>query len=204
MVKRQTLDIERIIDAAFQAGFSNAADSLSQLSNFKVSYNNFHSGNCQLRAPYLTHDMYKRYNQGSRILLTTEIFGELTGKSYLFFSQQEYELLTREIPKGSNLRSSLKEEFLKELDNILSASVITKIANDLNRKMFGDIPVLAGQTKSPLEDIINNDFGGQVEELYITSIFFSFEKHPEAQPLFLWAVNHNNVEASAMKAGLKI
>lgn len=193
------MHLEKMIGTAFDAGFSNAARSLGQLSKYRVFYNNFHSGNCRLDTTYLVHDAYQRYNEGSRVLLTTEIIGDLTGKSYLFFSPYEFDLLTEGIPQGSDSSVNLKEEFLKEMDNILSAAVITKISNELKGRIFGDVPVLVGKTQSRLEDIINDDFSEHTEELYINSIFFSFEKQPAIQPLFLWVINHSNVEAGALK-----
>ncbi len=170
------------LEKAFDSGFSNATQSFSLLAKSKVSYNNFHHGYHDFNKPSLGEN-YQRYNSTSRILITTEVFGDVTGKSYLYLSEKDYELLTRSIPDRV---SNLKEEFAKEVDNILSAAVITKLSNQLNKKMFGDVPVLVGKITSRLEDTIYDDFAEQASGVYVNSIFFSFESHSDVTPLFVW------------------
>jgi chemotaxis protein CheY-P-specific phosphatase CheC len=199
MVNGQKKDLEKKLTAAFEAGFNNAAQALSQMTSGHATFSSFHSGSCRLNDHYLLHDAYKRYNAGARTLLTTDVFGDLTGKSYLFLSARDYEVITRSIPSTKS-SINLKEEFLKELDNILSAAVITKLSNDLNKKMFGDIPVMAGETSSQLEDIINDDFMEQVEELYVSSVSFSIGNDVSVQPLFLWVIDYSKVEVGTVKA----
>lgn len=198
MVNVQDVNFESKISRAFDAGFANAARSLSQITKLEVTYSGFHSEICQITDRYLVHDTYQLYNEGSRVLLTTEIFGDLTGKSYLLLSAHDKELLTHSIP-GTSSSVNLKEEFLKELDNIISAAVITKISNELNKKMFGDIPVLVGETKSHLEDMVNDDFLEQSEELFISAAYFSFEKQPDVRPLFLWVLDGSKIEVGLAK-----
>lgn len=179
---------EKHLKVAFESGYTNAALSLSKMAKDKIFYNNFHLGFHKLDSDFLKqHGLYNR--NGSNVLLTTEIFGDITGKSYLFLSDKEFEVLTAGVPESKDPKVNFKEEFSKEVDNILSASVITRLSNELKVKMYGDIPILVGKVSGEIEDIINDDFKDQGEEIYINSISFSFETQPVISPIFVWVVN---------------
>lgn len=196
MVNGSNRTASKALEKAFESGFSNASQSLSLLAKSKVFYNNFHHGSHDFSRPNLGEN-YQRYNGKPRMLLTTEVFGDVSGKSYLFFSEKDYELLTQTIPESA---LNLKDEFAKEVDNILSAAVITKLSNELNKKMFGDVPILVGRVSSRLEDIIYDDFGEQTNGVYINSIFFSFESHADITPLFVWVFDKSLIDLSKENA----
>ena len=181
---------ENDLKKAFESGYSNAASSLSKLTKDKIYFNNFHVGFHKLELKFLAgHASFSR--NGGNLLITTEIFGDVTGKSYLFLSDEEFDILTAGIPESKDQSVNLKEEFLKEVDNILSASVITRLSNELNLKMYGDIPMLVGKVNGKIDDIIHDDFNEQTEDIYINSIFFSFENQPIISPVFIWVVDSN-------------
>ncbi|MBS1509025.1 MAG: hypothetical protein JSS79_20475 [Bacteroidetes bacterium] len=186
MEKMDTL--ERELREAFESGFSNATASLAKLTGNKIYFNNFHYGTCPLASGYLTNENYQHSKEPS-ILLTTELFGDWSGKSYLFLSERELDLLTQRIPESRNQSVSLKEEFVKEVDNIISAAVITKLSNELGVKMYGDVPNLIGRTSCNTEDIIADDFCEATDLVYINSIYFSFSDHPSITPLFVWVLD---------------
>jgi len=170
---------------AFESGFLNASHAFSQMANSKVLHNNFHYGLHDLNSSALNED-YQLYNKTPRYLITTEIVGDITGKSYLYLSQADFDHLTQSIPDINQGTANLRDEFAKELDNILSAAVITKLSNELKYKMFGNVPVLVGKVTSRLEDVIYDDFSEQTEEVYINSIYFSLENQSTVNPLFVW------------------
>jgi chemotaxis protein CheY-P-specific phosphatase CheC len=187
---------EEHLKGAFESGYSNAAKSLSQLTRVKINFNNFHFGFHRLESENLNENpLFSRV--GANVLITTEIFGDLTGKSYLLLSDKEFEILTGGIPDSKDPKVNLKEEFIKEMDNILSASVITKLSNELKRKMYGDVPTLVGRVSGKIVDIIYDDFSEQTEEVYINSISFSFDGHPVFSPFFIWVIDNNVVKELA-------
>ncbi len=173
---------------AFRSGYSNASLALSQVIAAKTDFNNFHSGTYVLSSDHLDHAEYKNQSD-SYILLTTELFGEITGKSYFLITDGEFEVLTKSIPTSKDKNVKLDEEFIKELDNILSAAVITKLSNELNRKVYGNIPLLIGKVKGRIDDIIQDDFSEEAHEVYINSVFFDLQDHPEIKPLFIWVLD---------------
>jgi chemotaxis protein CheY-P-specific phosphatase CheC len=80
-------------------------------------------------------------------VLTTEIIGELAGACYLLFSNVDAERIYR-VSLPENVLSSKEQmkimgpAMLAELDNIVSASVITQFSNLLKYKMYGGVPDL--------------------------------------------------------------
>lgn len=174
------------LDQSFDAGYANAASALARMTAQQIGFNQIHSGFHRVgEAPEDTTMLLK---PGS-LLITTEIFGDITGKSYLYLSDQEVDLLTAGIPVGKDPNINLKEEFLKEVDNILSASVITKLSNELKAKMYGDIPLLQGKTLAKVEDTIEDDFSKQTETIYLNVISFSICCYPEMKPTFVWVLD---------------
>jgi len=198
MLNGRRKEYEKHLRVAFESGYTNAASSLSKMAKDKIYYNNFHLGFFKLESDFLKeHVSYNR--NGGNLLLTTEIFGDITGKSYLFLSDKEFDVLTADVPESKDPKVNFKEEFSKEVDNILSASVITRLSNELKVKMYGDIPILVGRVNGKIEDIINEDFKEQSEEIYINSILFSFENQPIINPIFIWVVNSNALKALESK-----
>src|SRR5687767_4794724 len=168
MYNPTTNSIELLLKNSFESGYMNASLSLSQMIKRKGAVTNFDMGSVKLGASFLESEEYKKFN-GSYLLLTTEIFGEVIGKNYLFLSSKDVEIFTSTMPSTSEAETELKEEFIKELDNILSAAVITKLSNALNKKMYGNVPQLIGKVNCHIDELINDDFSDDMEEAYINS-----------------------------------
>jgi len=176
------------IAIAFDKGFSNASTSLGQFINDNIQYDIVQRGYFDIEASGVPSEGYEHHNKSAKHLITTEIIGEVTGKSYLFLSEEEFSQLTASIPGGTS-GMGFKEEFLKELDNIISAAVITELANNLQKKMYGSVPVFVGKVNSKIEDAIYDDFNDGDNTLFINSISFTFKSNPAITPLFIWVVN---------------
>lgn len=190
----KTLDnMELLLKNSFESGYLNASASLSQMIRRKGAIINFDMGSVKLGANFLEAKEYKDFT-GSYLLLTTEIFGEVVGKNYLFLSKKDVEIFTSAMPSTSD--TELTEEFIKELDNILSAAVITKLSNALNKRMYGNVPKLIGTVNCDIDDLINDDFSDEMEEAYINSIYFTFEDGTGARPLFVWVLDKSSIEAA--------
>ena len=201
MLNVKKLKVDYHLKTAFESGYTNATLSLSKIAKQKIYFNNFHVSYYDLGDDFSVEQKLLNRDQKS-VLLTTEIFGDLTGKSYLFLSHKEFEYLTSEIPEGNNSALNFKEEFAKELDNILSAAVITKLSNELNVKMYGDVPVLIDGTSAKIEDVINDDFGEYVKQVYINSISFSFDRDMKIAPRFIWVMDSDSLAEVVEKKGL--
>lgn len=192
---------KQILTEAFEAGYSNAANSLSLMVNDKVCYETGYQASHQTgllnNLSIYPHDQDQHE---SLILLTTEIFGDVFGKSYLFLSQSDYDSLTQNIGQSKDPKINFHHEFLKEVDNILSAAVITKLSNKLKTKMYGDIPMWIGPVHGDVAEIISSDFQDRTEEIYVNTIFFKFDKAPLVKPLFIWIMDSKVVMGLEEKA----
>jgi chemotaxis protein CheY-P-specific phosphatase CheC len=184
--------MEFLLTNSFESGYTNASHSLTQLTKCKAAHKKVHHGTVKFDADFLQAEEYIRFS-GSHVLLTTQIFGDVSGKSYLFLSERALEILTKTIPANPNSSIDFKEEFIKELNNILSAAVLTKLSNFLSKKMFGDVPELIGKVNCHLNDIIHDDFSEEMEEVYINSIYFSLEEHEGVFPLFIWVLDKSTL-----------
>lgn len=122
-------------------GMQKAADSLGFFLKKNVKLKEVENDTCSLSnaielKPKPKEKMY---------FLTTYILGELNGVCYLVFTEQEAELLMQsEFPQEILSDEALKEEMgkalLLEMDNIISANVLTEFANALKVKIYGDVP----------------------------------------------------------------
>lgn len=198
MVNGSKLPYEDNLKSAFQSGYSNAANSLSQLINNRTHFNKSDHGLHGLDSAFFSQNN-SFASKADNLIITTEIFGDVTGKSYLFLSEGEFNLLTARIPQSKDPSVDLKEEFLKEMDNILSASVITRLSNELQLKMYGDVPKVLEKVTGKVEDIIYDDFIDDTDEVYINSTSFLFENHTKVSPLFVWVLDSKILSALAAK-----
>jgi len=189
---------ELMLRNAFEAGYLNAALSLSRLTGGGISFNNFRFSSQRLLDAHF--DVSGRENRrGTDLMLTTEVFGDLSGKSYLLLSIDELEWLTTKVPSHARQQENMTEEYLKEVNNILSASVITWLSNHLERKVYGNIPEIGGKLTRRLEDVIYDDFRGFADEVYINSVSFSIENHPEVHPTFIWVIDTSLMQNTAAR-----
>ncbi len=89
-----------------------------------------------------------KLDEDKYFVLRTEIVGQMKANSFLIFSDNNatktYKAL---LPKSLIGNPEMREAMLLEVDNILAASVVTKYADILNRKITGHIPEI--QTYSP-------------------------------------------------------
>lgn len=173
------------LEQAFNSGFANAAASLSKMTKENMA------GKCVRSGTYIPgedwHELLPRHSQS--FVITTDIFGDVTGKSYLFLSPRDVDTLTSQIRDTGSHHEQFREEYLKELDNILSASVITKLSNELGIRLFGDVPIFAGYTSCSCEEIIRDDFVETPNCVYINAGSFVCEGNPELNPLFVWVID---------------
>jgi hypothetical protein len=190
MIKSNQVNHHLLVRAktVFENGYSNAAMSFAQFVQTKAYYNNYHTGLHVLEGnDVLGMDPIEKGN--SALLITTEVFGEVFGKSYLLLNAEEFGWVASAVPLRSGSEIDLKEEFLKELDNIISASVVTKLSNEFNLKIYGDIPILIRPFGGDLRNVIYNDFHSTSDCVYVNCMHFSLDKYPEAKPLFIWVMD---------------
>lgn len=122
---------------------ANAADSFSKMANEKVLIREYNLS--VLKKEELANAFINEHDPDWYVL-TTDIVGKLEGKSYLLFNQVDadkiFDMFTPgQISKPGQL-SELQEGILLELDNIITASMVTQLSNFLSLATHGDVPNL--------------------------------------------------------------
>lgn len=113
-------------------GLSKAADSLSKIVNEKMLLKTTKMG-------ISISERLERSKVQDYIVLTTHVKGEHEGTCLLIFSQDEV-FSIKEKCLHNNDDKKMLEAFLLEIDNIISASVITQLADILDLKIHGSVP----------------------------------------------------------------
>lgn len=133
-------------------------------------------------------------------LFVSEIKGNLPGSSYLVLPQDQMHAL---LPEGvmTEKDETPAIEFLMELDNILTASVITVLANELDIFSYGDPPrhyeVAGRSVRSWIEQAIYEQkqaFPGRHKVTVSLSLESAGE--PSFSILFVWSLFGNFVSTS--------
>ncbi|MDH5397995.1 MAG: hypothetical protein OEX02_07605 [Cyclobacteriaceae bacterium] len=128
-------------------------------------------------------------------LLTTEVIGDMKGKSYLFFTEESsamaFTLLTGMAEPGA----MGKDVILQEIDNIASAAVISVFADALKLRIYGDVPYCFVKKTEEVKEILENDhhrFGENSVVYWIKSVLSS-EEEDLSMP-FYWVLPEETVD----------
>ena len=179
------LDITKEI---INIGLSKAADSLSFFIREKVLIKLIDiKFNSQNYSP-----ISKKNDAQKSYVLTTYIRGDISGKSLLVFNESEVEKLI-----DANLPDSIKsnpvekvnmtDAILLEVDNIITASVITQFANILQCKLYGDVPTLNVIPEKELNQYLNETNPHKLNIMYFNSQFIT--NHLDISPEFIWLMD---------------
>ena len=174
---------ERFIANVMNAGFVRAADSFSKLvgSNVKVA-----DTTCTV-VPLNAELSAIADESGSLIVLTTQIIGRVSGKSFLVFSEREIDEIFKSL---GNKNKSLEEAFLLEIDNIISASVISDLSNALAIEVYGDVPQLTHIQAPELKEFIRSEVSREDSlHLICSKATFHFDHTKDVHPQFIWKIN---------------
>lgn len=131
-------------------------------------------------------------------VLTTELRGEFTGICFLVLRKEEADALAHisfneSLRKDQEKYEKMKEALLLEVDNIISATVVTQFANILDYHVFGDVPKLAKLDKEELSLLINSKLTSDRILLFCTT---GFKSHSSSfRPEFFWILDSEFVVA---------
>lgn len=130
-------------------------------------------------------------------VLTTEMKGELKGVCYLVFNQEEKDeickvALPAEIFNNPEKLKNMEEPLLLEVDNIISASVITQISNKLKQKVYGDVPAMKLMTAKDLKNNITEQMNPNKFIIGFKTVFISSKSN--FNPEFFWVIDPNFFE----------
>lgn len=127
-------------------------------------------------------------------VLITEIRGELGGICFFIFTEREVEeVLKISLPEAiRNDPSKMKtmgDAILLEMDNIITASMITQFSNFFQFKTYGDVPSLKKVESSDLSDFIHQYSKQEQNVLHFKADFATTGYN--INPDFIWLLNEN-------------
>jgi chemotaxis protein CheY-P-specific phosphatase CheC len=122
-------------------------------------------------------------NSGRNYILSTEMKGDITGKAYLLFDEQEVGRLLA--TQGATAQDdALTEGFLLEVANILTASVVTQFSNILQCAMHGYVPELYFAPGEATGGFIQAGHPQEYNAMSFTALFNT--DNVEMKPEFIW------------------
>lgn len=169
-------------------GLAKAADSLSFFVKSKVMLNGLDLYISELN----DIDQLSQRKKNDTHLLTTQLRGEVGGVCFFLLDEDDVNRLKAEsFPKDQSFTTADGEKmlnaFLKEVDNIITASVITQFSNLLEKKIYGDVPTYKFCEYSNLDAELRSSISIDSCLLYFKVNFVT--KNSELNPEFIWALD---------------
>ncbi len=176
------------------AGLVKAAESLSFFMNETITLNEVDQDD-----QFSVHAIeIEKKNQSNIHLMITKVIGELNGVCCLIFSEEEADqlrntALPQEVLNSPEMMAEMSDGIMLEVDNIISASVITQFSNMLKVKIYGGVPALRKVDSVELENYLQNEINN---ELYLISFKTKFKSsHVSFAPEFIWLFDNTFVES---------
>ena len=130
-------------------------------------------------------------------MIKTELRGELEGSCYLIFTEDDVNKIARACLPLAVLDDDSPESkmmmmgFLTEIDNMVSAAVITEIANSLSVELFGSVPSLHVMAPDKVNEYLANETSSYCSVIHFKAIFHGAEL--DISPDFIWIINEKFV-----------
>ncbi len=131
-------------------------------------------------------------------LVKTELRGQLKGSCHLIFSEEEVEKINKaclppQILEDDSPESKMMQVgFLTEIDNMVSAAVITEFSNYLGLELFGHVPSLHIIKANEVEDFLKSETDTYDSVVHFKALFHGSEL--EISPDFVWLFNKEFVD----------
>lgn len=157
-----------------RSGLQKAAESMSFFMKQKIDFNLPDFSLARIDA-----DFKVSTKTGNNLhVLMTNVIGELKGVCCLTFSEEEADHLRQtalppEILNSPAMMAEMADAILLEVDNIISASVITQFSNILGHKMHGGVPKLAKLNSTELPQFVSSDIQKELYSIRFSTQFTS-------------------------------
>jgi chemotaxis protein CheY-P-specific phosphatase CheC len=176
---------EGILIHVLNTGFEKAAASFSKMTGRTVKITTTKS----ILAKH-DHDLsFISEERGDLTILTTQIIGDISGKSFLILNHEETAEIFKVIHSSMN-KQELKDGFLLEIDNIISASVISELSNALGVEIYGDVPLLEKVHAENLHEFMSADLvKDNFSSVILSNTTFNFDSSDKIHPQFIWKIN---------------
>lgn len=166
------------------AGFEKAADSFARLINRAISVVPSKS---VLFHPFENHSTLSG-KKGDLYVLTTPIIGDVKGKSFLIFNKDESEEIFKSLQSPKD--EAIRDAFLLEIDNIISAAVIAELSRSFGLEIFGDVPQLIKTNSKDLFSMLMEEAKKDPSSSAVFSnTSFLFSNKESIHPQYAWILS---------------
>lgn len=137
-------------------------------------------------------------NESEVHVIKTELMGELKGTSHLIFSETEVNKLYQScLPASianddSNESTIMKLGFLTEIDNMVSAAVITEFSNHLGVEIYGNVPSLKVIKANEIAGYLDEESSELEQIIHFKAVFEG--KELDISPDFIWVFHNKFVD----------
>lgn len=130
------------------------------------------------------------------VVLKTELQGDVGGVCFLIFNTDDVKKISEVSLPKSVLEDPVKAKemtkaFLMELDNIVSAAVVTQFANILTLKVHGGIPAYSEYSSHEIDDELRKEIS-QGSSLLFARVNLGVEG-TSLSPEFIWVLDEEFV-----------
>lgn len=168
-------------------GLSCASGTLTSLLKTPISINKVDFGAESIQKSPRLNSTNKN---GQLHVLRTALIGELQGVCHLIFTQDEIEKINQVcLPPGlqngsEEQKKVLRDGFLTELDNIVSAAVVTQFSNYLDVDLFGHVPSVDVMPQNEMKSYLEKEAAEFGNVVYFKANFEG--KELDISPDFTW------------------
>ncbi len=177
---------ETFIVHMLNKGFENAAQSFSKIVNRNIKISTSQS-------LVIRHDSdfsYVSEDSDEVYVMITQLMGDFSGKSYLIISREEADEIFRSVSVKKKFEEHLHDALLLEIDNILSASVISSISDTMRSVVYGDVPRLKKVHGEELHDFLKeNQDPHETFSIIYSMATFKFDTREKIHPQFIWKIS---------------
>ncbi|SDK42227.1 hypothetical protein SAMN05421823_102694 [Catalinimonas alkaloidigena] len=156
------------------------------------AFGSFTAGNAPLHTESVqcnTATLPPYRTQEDIIVLTTAIKGALKGHCHLIFSAPEARQLLAHACPNADPADEIAQAFLLELDNIVTASIVTHFANLLDTHLYGDVPQWTQLTADALAAFVYQDRCPVLFDAQLAS------SDRQIRPVLVWTMEERFFEA---------
>lgn len=184
---------EKIILHIMNEGFHRASDAFSSFIGKSVKIANTQS----VLVRHANDFSCISEEKGDIVVLVTKLIGDLSGKSYLILNANESAEIIRITSESFGFVSDkLADALLMEIDNIISASVISELSNGLEIEVYGDVPQLKRMHATDLGKFMQQEIEGiDPASVILSNTTFQFSVSEHIHPQFLWKLSSKVFEA---------
>lgn len=183
------LDVAREV---VNIGLSRAADSFSSILKCRAL---FLDQQISFRS-IIDADHVLQKDDGKLCVLITDIMGQMEGSCYLLFTEAEANALKKAcLPPSMTDPDQVKmmgDAMMLEIDNMISAAVVTEFANVLELTIYGDVPQLNELDRDGTLEMIKNCSQG-LEYFISFKARLETENNISIEPEFVWLLGDDFV-----------